>query len=72
MKNVGTVDRALRIFAGAVLILLTLLNIIGPWGWIGVVPIATGLTRVCPAYIPFGIRTCPVETEAPPQEDHHA
>jgi hypothetical protein len=56
--NVGTVDRALRIGGGAALIAATLMGLIGPWGWIGVVPIATGLFRVCPAYLPFGLSTC--------------
>ncbi len=56
--NVGTVDRVLRIVAGVVLIGLTLAGSIGPWGWIGVVPIATGLFRFCPAYLPFGLSTC--------------
>ena len=72
MKNVGTVDRALRILAGSLLILLTLMNVIGPWGWVGLVPIATGLTRFCPAYTLLGLRTCPVDTGAAAQEDHHA
>lgn len=56
--NVGTVDRVLRIVLGLVLIGLTLAGSIGPWGWIGVVPIATGLFRFCPAYLPFGLSTC--------------
>ena len=66
MKNVGNVDRALRVFAGSLLILLALLHVIGPWGWIGLLPIATGLLRVCPAYTVLGLRTCPAST----QEDH--
>jgi hypothetical protein len=56
--NVGTVDRALRIGGGAALIVATLMGLIGPWGWIGVVPIATGIFRFCPAYLPFGLSTC--------------
>lgn len=56
--NVGGMDRMVRIAAGVVLIALTLMNVIGPWGWIGVLPIATGLFRFCPAYLPFGINTC--------------
>ena len=56
--NIGNVDRVLRIVAGLVLIGLTLAGSIGPWGWIGVVPIATGLFRFCPAYLPFGLSTC--------------
>ena len=67
MRNVGNTDRALRVFAGSLLILLALLNVIGPWGWIGLVPIATGLLRVCPAYTVLGLRTCPVE-----QKEEHA
>ncbi len=65
--NVGSTDRALRIFAGSLLILLSLLNVIGAWGWIGLVPIATGLIRFCPAYTVLGLRTCPVE-----QKEEHA
>ena len=62
--NVGTADRALRIIAGVILIALTLSNTIGPWGWIGIVPILTGLFRFCPAYTLLGIRTCPVDSVA--------
>ena len=64
MKNVGNTDRALRVFIGALLILLSLLNVIGPWGWIGLLPIATGLLRFCPAYSILGLRSCPVEHSA--------
>jgi hypothetical protein len=56
--NVGTVDRALRIVAGLALITAALMGWIGVWGWIGVVPLATGLFRFCPAYLPFGLSTC--------------
>ena len=61
MKNVGYTDRAIRVFIGALLILLSLLNVIGPWGWIGLIPIATGLLRFCPAYTVLGLRSCPME-----------
>jgi hypothetical protein len=33
---------------------------VGAWGWIGVVPLATGLFRMCPLYAMFGFKTCPV------------
>ena len=56
--NVGTVDRALRIVAGLALISAALMGWIGVWGWIGVVPLATGVFRFCPAYMPFGLSTC--------------
>jgi len=48
--NVGGIDRVLRVLAGIVLIGLTLAHMIGPWGWIGVVPLATGLIGFCPVY----------------------
>lgn len=60
--NVGSTDRALRIFAGSLLILLSLLGVIGAWGWIGLIPIATGALRFCPAYTLLGLRSCPIDT----------
>ncbi len=61
IHNVGTVDRVIRVVAGVALIAATLLGQIGAWGWIGIVPLATGLFRFCPAYLPFGLRTCPAK-----------
>ena len=57
-SNVGGIDRILRMVVGLVLIGLAVAGIVGAWGWIGVVPLATGLFRFCPAYTLFGIRTC--------------
>lgn len=56
--NVGNIDRTLRIIVGLVLIGLTLAGVIGVWGWIGLLPLATGVFRFCPAYTPLGIKTC--------------
>lgn len=56
--NVGTLDRSLRIAAGLILIGLSLSGVIGLWGAIGVVPLATGLFRFCPAYTLLGINSC--------------
>jgi hypothetical protein len=56
--NVGTIDRALRVALGIILIGLTVSGAIGVWGWIGVVPLATGIFRFCPAYSLLGIKTC--------------
>jgi hypothetical protein len=58
IKNMGSVDRIARIVIGALLIVLALTGVFAPWGWIGVIPLATGLTRFCPLYAIFGIRTC--------------
>lgn len=57
--NVGGLDRVLRVAVGLALIAATLAGMIGLWGWIGVVPLATGLLRTCPLYTLLGIRTCP-------------
>ncbi|WP_296228138.1 YgaP family membrane protein [Ralstonia sp. UBA689] len=56
--NVGTVDRVIRIAIGLLLIGLAATGRIGVWGWIGVVPLITGLVRVCPAYSILGLKTC--------------
>jgi hypothetical protein len=62
VQNVGTVDRVIRIVVGLVLIAGSLLGYIGLWGWIGVVVLATGVFRFCPAYLTFGLSTCPTKT----------
>jgi Inner membrane protein YgaP-like, transmembrane domain len=55
--NVGNIDRIIRILAGVALIAWALMG--GPaWAWIGVVPLATGLLKICPAYSLLGINTC--------------
>jgi Na+/proline symporter len=59
-KNVGTIDRALRIVIGLVLIALVFVGPQTPWGWIGVVPLATALISWCPIYRLLGFNTCPM------------
>mgnify|MGYP001030557259 CR=1 FL=1 len=58
-RNEGTVDRALRIIAGLGILSLVFVGPQTPWGWIGLVPLVTGLVGVCPVYSVLGIRTCP-------------
>lgn len=60
-SNVGNIDRALRIGGGLALIGLALTGAIGVWGYLGVVPLATGLFRFCPAYTLFGFSSCPID-----------
>lgn len=65
-SNVGTVDRAIRLVLGAVLILLPLVTAFAagtPWLWwgaiiVGVVMLATAGLRFCPLYSLLGVRTC--------------
>lgn len=58
MRNEGNIDRALRIVAGLILISLAFIGPKTPWGWIGIVPLATGLIGWCPAYTLLGLNTC--------------
>ncbi len=57
-RNVGGIDRVLRICVGLALISLVFIGPQTPWGWVGIVPLATGLLGWCPAYLPFGLKTC--------------
>lgn len=57
-SNVGGIDRILRIAVGLVLIALAFTGTVGPWGYIGVVPLLTGLIGWCPPYAIFGWNTC--------------
>jgi hypothetical protein len=57
-RNEGTLDRALRILAGLVLLSLVFVGPQTAWGWIGLVPLLTGLVGYCPLYRLFGINTC--------------
>lgn len=56
--NEGTIDRFLRVTAGIVLIALVFVGPKTPWGWLGIVPLATGLLGSCPVYSILGMNTC--------------
>ncbi len=61
-KNVGGIDRIVRIVVGAALLLGFFLNGDGAYGWlylIGIIPLATGLLSTCPIYSILGMNTCP-------------
>lgn len=60
-SNVGGIDRILRIVVGLVLIGLAATHTVGWWGWLGVVPLLTGLFSVCPLYTLLGRNTCPMK-----------
>ena len=57
-RNEGKVDRTLRVILGAGLLALVFVGPQTPWGWIGAVPLITGLLGNCPVYSLFGINTC--------------
>lgn len=57
LHNEGGFDRGLRIFVGGVLLFLALTGVTA-WGWVGLLPLITGLVGSCPAYRIFGFNTC--------------
>ena len=59
--NVGGFDRIARIVVGLVLVGLAIAGIGAPWTWIGLLPLATGTFGFCPAYLPFGMSSCPMK-----------
>ena len=57
-RTVGGIDKILRIVIGALLMILAATGTIGWWGWLGVIPLATGLMSHCMLYSLLGINTC--------------
>lgn len=56
--NVGNIDRSIRVVLGLALIALAATQTVGAWGWLGIVPLLTGVVAYCPLYSVLGIRTC--------------
>ncbi len=63
-RNVGTVDRVIRIVVGLVLISLVFWGPQTNWGWIGLIPLISGILGWCPAYSLLGVNTCSAEHRA--------
>ena len=59
-RNEHTVDRVIRVVAGLALLSLVWIGPQTPWGWVGLVPLVTGLVGSCPLYRLFGISTCSI------------
>lgn len=62
--NEGTLDRAVRVVLGLVLLSLVFVGPKTMLGWVGLVPLLTGLVGSCPLYTLFGFSTCPVKKPA--------
>jgi hypothetical protein len=58
-NNVGSTDRVFRIMLGIALIALVFVGPKTLWGWIGLVPLFTGLFGTCPLYSMVGFSSCP-------------
>jgi hypothetical protein len=61
--NVGGIDRIARIAVGLLLVAMAALGTIGTWGWIGIIPLATGLMGFCPLYTVLGFSSCPMKAK---------
>lgn len=59
-RNEGKIDRVARVLLGVGLLAIVFTGPQTPWGWIGLVPLLTGLIGSCPLYTLLGIRTCPL------------
>ncbi|HWS04186.1 MAG TPA: DUF2892 domain-containing protein [Burkholderiaceae bacterium] len=62
-KNVGGIDRILRIVVGLVLIGLAATGTVGWWGWLGLVLLGTGAIGWCPPYAMLGFNTCAMKNK---------
>jgi hypothetical protein len=60
-KNEGSTDRIVRVILGAALLSLVFTGPQSAWGYVGVIPLFTGMIGSCPAYQLLGISTCPLE-----------
>lgn len=62
-SNVGGIDKILRIIVGAGLVGATVAGLLPVWGYVGIVPLATGLMGWCPLYPLLGLNTCPMKKQ---------
>ena len=57
-QNIHNIERIIRVIIGLALISLVFVGPQTPWGWLGIVPLATGIIGWCPPYALLGISTC--------------
>ncbi|MGE0442897.1 MAG: DUF2892 domain-containing protein [Gemmatimonadales bacterium] len=60
-RNEHPIERGLRVLVGLGLLAMVFVGPKTPWGWLGIVPLATGLIGSCPLYTLLGINTCPLD-----------
>lgn len=61
-RNEGRIDRSLRVTFGIVVLSLAFVGPQTPWGFLGLIPLATGLLGSCPLYTLLGLDTCPTRS----------
>lgn len=64
LKNEGTIDRVMRVALGLAVLSLVFMGPESAWGWVGLVPLVTGLIGVCPVYSILGINTCSIRRDS--------
>ncbi len=60
-RNMGSLDRVIRVVVGLALLAGFFLNTTAEWRWLyllGIVPLMTGLVGTCPMYSILGVNTC--------------
>jgi hypothetical protein len=60
-KNVGNIDRLLRVVVGIALIAMVFVGPRTQWGWVGLIPLVTAAMSWCPLYNVLGITTCTIQ-----------
>ncbi|WP_261841821.1 YgaP family membrane protein [Aliamphritea ceti] len=60
-KNLGNLDRSLRLIAGLILISLVFIGPQTAWGWVGIIGVLTAAIGYCPLYSLFGFKSCPLK-----------
>ena len=63
--NEHVAERGLRVVVGLALIGLAVAGRVGAWGYLGIIPVLTGLLGSCPLYTVLGFSTCPVKAGKP-------
>lgn len=58
VRNIGGLDRGVRLVVGVALVVYALTSPGDVWAWVGLLPLLTGAVGTCPAYLPFGVKTC--------------
>ena len=57
-RNIGTIDRILRAILGLGVLSLVFVGPQTPWGWLGLIPLATAIIGWCPPYALLRLSTC--------------
>ncbi|MCU0648010.1 MAG: DUF2892 domain-containing protein [Gemmatimonadaceae bacterium] len=59
-RNVGTIDRIVRLAIAAMVLPFAFIGPATPWAFLGVIPLVTGLIGSCPLYSVLGFSSCPM------------